>query len=101
MFSLASTQSCMLSRMELGFSRSLSPTCIQMRRGFAGLLGISFACRSHAPPGVSELLGHCWFTNVPERVSTRWYSSGWYHAMMIAHDPPELHPIVARPSGSL
>ena len=40
-------------------------------------------------------------TKVPEKVSTRWYKSGRYHAMMSAAEPPELLPIVARPSGSL
>ena len=66
MFSLATTQSCMSSRITFGFSRSRSPTSIQRRIGFTGLFGISVRWNSHAPPGVSGFDGHCWFTYVPE-----------------------------------
>jgi len=37
MFSLATTQSCMLSRMTFALRLSLSPTSIQMRSGLAGV----------------------------------------------------------------
>ena len=39
MFSLATTQSCIPSRMALGLKRSRSPTSIQMRIGSVGLFG--------------------------------------------------------------
>src|SRR4029079_15615547 len=63
-FSLASTQSCMSSSIELGLSRSLSPTSIQRRSGLRSALGMIFACTSQAPPGVSLFHGHCWLTKV-------------------------------------
>src|SRR5688572_18169889 len=100
MFSLARTQSCMLSvRPPDRLSRSL--TCIQMRIGFLGLFGMSVRWYSHAPPGNSGLYGNCWFTYVPEYDNTRWYRSLRYQAMLSAADAPELHPMVAREFGSL
>ena len=94
------TQSCMSSRITFGLSRSRSPTSIQMRIGFAGLFGMSVRWIF---PGAARRL------RVPRPLlihararirSTRWYRSLRYHAMMNAATPPELPPIVARPSGS-
>ncbi len=97
---LASTQSCIPSRITFGLSESLSPTERKMRIGFFGSFGISVSWKPQAPSGYFGSNGHAWFTNVPDVVSTRWYRSLRNQAMMSAQDPPELLPIAARPSGS-
>src|SRR5262249_55752188 len=100
MWWLASTQSCMPSRITLGLSKSLSPTEMKMRIGFFGSLGMSVSWKPQAPSGYLGSNGHAWFTKVPDVVSTRWYRSVRNQAMMSAAEPPELLPITARPSGS-
>jgi hypothetical protein len=37
-----------------------------MRIGFGFAFGMMLVWYSQAPPGVSGLNGHCWFTSVPE-----------------------------------
>src|SRR5579862_3632174 len=78
---------------------SFSPTSSQMRSGLGGFFGIRFSAYSHAPCGDSGFVGDCWFTYVPEYVRIRWYKSGRNQPIVKAHEPPELPPIVARPSG--
>src|SRR3954447_16586632 len=68
---LASTQSCIPSRMTFGLSRSASPTDRNSRIGFFGLSGMSVLWKPHAPSGNFGSNGHCWFTNVPDVVRTR------------------------------
>ncbi|WP_439625095.1 alpha/beta hydrolase-fold protein [Gemmata sp.] len=77
---MASTQSCMSSRVTFGLSRSRSPTWMNRRIGFFGSLGLSVSWNPHAPSGNLGSNGHAWFTNVPEVVSTRWYWSVRDHA---------------------
>ena len=95
------TQSCMSSRIDVGVEQvavaDLHPDAQRLARGCRDqrLVKLPRAARRLGVRAATAGSRTCRSSD-----STRRYRSGRYHAMISAHDAPELHPIVARPSGS-